>query len=236
MVDDHGLRPIQKLGATPTGVTEYSTATLSDALQKLGMRNRVLDAGLRPLLPFTKMAGTAVTLKLAASEEPASYGRVMALAFEAGKEVAAPILVIEFPKDLVGATVIGSGGAHVMRDQYGFAGCVLEGALRDTDDLKRMRFQVYHRFIHPEYVFGLMKGVSFQEPVLVGGVRISPGDILVGDNDGMVAIPSGELGRVIEAADAILEQERRILSEIAGGRPYLDVAREQQPEAFQGER
>src|SRR5262249_27690907 len=123
------IRLVQRLGPTPTGVTEYSTATLSDAFQKLGIRNRVLDPGLRPLLPFTKMAGTAVTLKLAASTEPASYGRHMALAFEAGKKVAAPILVVEFPKDLLGATGIGPGGAPGLRGQYGFVRCGPAGDL-----------------------------------------------------------------------------------------------------------
>jgi regulator of RNase E activity RraA len=219
----------------PTGLVEYSTATLSDGMQKLGLQNRVLGPEIRPLLPFTKMVGTAVTVKLAGSSEPASYSRLLGQAFVAGLEVASPILVLECPRDLMGATVVGSGGAHVMKDQFGFVGCVIDGALRDTDDLKRMGFQVYSRSIHPEYRFGIMRGVSLNEPVMIGGVQVGAGDIIVGDNDGVVAVPRGDLARVVAAANEILKQEEEILREIDSGTPYLDVLRRVQPEAFQGE-
>ena len=122
-----------------------------------------------------------------------------------------------------------------MRNQFGYAGCIIEGALRDTDDLKKMGFQAYSRSIHPEYVFGIMEGVSFNQPVNVGGVVISAGDIIVGDNDGVVAIPHADLQRVLRAANEILEQEKQILREIDEGTPYLDVLRRHQPESFQGE-
>ena len=92
---------------------------------------------------------------------------------EAGKQVVAPVLVLELP-DIRGATVLGSGGAHVMRNHFGFVGCLVEGAVRDTDDLKKMNYPVYCRAVHPEYIFGVLKGVSFNEPVVVGGVEISP--------------------------------------------------------------
>ena len=148
MVSDQQIRDLQKLGVMPTGLVEYSTATLSDGLQKVGLKNRVLEPAIRPLLPFTKMVGTAVTVKLAASQEPASYSKLIGQAFEAGRQVRFPILVLEYPQNLMGATVVGSGGAHVMRNQYGFAGCVVDGALRDTDDLKKMNFQVFVRYVH----------------------------------------------------------------------------------------
>ncbi len=219
----------------PTGLVEYSTATLSDGMQKLGLTNRVLGPEIRPLIPFTKLVGTAVTVKLAASNEPASYSRLLGQAFVAGLEVASPILVLECPRDLIGATVVGSGGAHVLRNQFGFAGCVIDGFLRDTDDLKRMGFQVFSRAIHPEYRFGIMRGVSLNEPVTIGGVIIGAGDVIVGDNDGVVAIPRDELGRVVAAANEILKQEEEILREIDSGTPYLEVLKRVQPEAFQGE-
>jgi regulator of RNase E activity RraA len=98
-----------------------------------------------------------------------------------------------------------------------------------------MNFQVYCRSIHPEYVFGIMKGVSVNQPVTVGGVQISARDIIVGDNDGVVAIPRNEVTNVMEAANEILKQEEQILREIDEGTPYLEVLKRYQPEAFQGE-
>lgn len=233
--DERQRRTIQRLGVVPTGLSEYSTATLSDALQALGLQHRILSREIRPLLPFRKMAGTAVTLKLTATRQPSSYSAFMAKAFEAGTKVSAPILVIEQPPDVAGSTVLGSGGAQVMRDQFGYAGCVMEGAVRDSDDLRRMNFQVYGRPPHPEYISGLLRGVSMNEPVNVGGVTVTAGDIVVGDNDGVAVIPSDSVEQVLEAADAILRNERQILDEIAGGAPYIEVLRRRQPDAFHEE-
>jgi 4-hydroxy-4-methyl-2-oxoglutarate aldolase len=229
------VRELQRLGNMPTGLVEYSAATLSDGLQKCGLHNHVLEPAIRPLLPFTKLVGSAVTVKLKASAEPRSYSKFVGEAFEMGKDVVSPVLVLEYPQNLLGAAVIGSGGAHVMRNQYGFMGCVADGIVRDSEDLRRMNFQVFCRSVHPEYIFGLLEGVSIGEPVTVGGVLIRSGDIIVGDNDGVVAIPESELASVLKAANEILRQEREILEEIDGGKPYLEVLRRLQPEAFQGE-
>jgi 4-hydroxy-4-methyl-2-oxoglutarate aldolase len=230
---DGNLRMLRKLGVLPTGLVELSSATLSDGLQKLGCKSQVLEPAIRPVVPFTRMAGTAVTVKLAASSKPASYSRLLGQAFEAGLAVSFPVLVAEYPADLRGAAVVGSGGAHVMRDQFGFCGCVVNGAIRDTEDLNRMKFPAFARFAHPEYVFGAMEGVSVNAPVVVGGVEIRPGDIVVGDNDGVVAIPHDRLAEVIQAGEEILRSEQEILREIDEGRPYLEVLRRLQPEAFQ---
>src|SRR5581483_1686553 len=226
-------RMLRKLGVLPTGLVELSVATISDSLQKPGLRSQILEPAIRPIVPFTKMAGTAVTVKLAAASKPSSYSRLIGQAFEAGLSVPLPVLVVEYPPDLLGAAVIGSGGAHVMQEHFGFGGCVVNGAIRDTDDLQRMKFPAFARFVHPEYVFGLLEGVSVNQPVVVGGVEIRPGDIVVGDNDGVAAIPQNRLAEVIQAAEEILRSEQMILREIDEGRPYLEVLRELQPEAFQ---
>jgi 4-hydroxy-4-methyl-2-oxoglutarate aldolase len=235
MTHDKRRRDIQRLGAMPTGLAEYSTATLSDAFEKMGLKGQVLEPAIRPVLPFTKMVGTAVTVKVEAAERPSSCADLVGQAFEAGRQVVSPVLVIEQPQELLGATVIGSGGAHVMRNQYGFAGCLIDGLIRDTDDLRKMNFQIFCRGCHPTHTYGCLRGVSVNQRVRVGGIDIQPGDILVGDNDGIVVIPPDSLDQVLAAADETLAQERQVLREIDSGTPYLEVVRRHQPEAFQGE-
>lgn len=227
MADGTLQRGMQKLGTVPTGLTDYSAATISDALQKMELKGRVLDPAIRPLLPFKKIVGTAVTVKLAVADKPRSYVELYAKAFDIGKNLFSPILVIECPPTRV---TMGSGGVYVARNQYGFESFLLEGGIRDTDDLKRMDFQVFSRFISPEFVFGL-HGVSADEPVVVGGVKIAPGDIIVGDNDGVVAFAPEHLNKILEVSDEILAQEKKILMDIDAGDPYLDVIRRHQPEA-----
>jgi len=233
MISDPHTRVLKKLGVMPTGLPEYSTATLSDGLQKIGVKNRVLEPAIRPFLPFTKMAGTAVTVKLgAASGDGSSYVGLLADAYKAGKQVTAPVLVLEHPVGLQGTTVVGSGMTHVLRDLYGFVGCVVEGAIRDSDEIKRMNFPVYCRSVHPEYIWGMLKGISFNEPVIVGGVEVSSGDIIVGDNDGVVAIPPHHLPKVLEAANEVLEQERVLLAAIDQDGYTVEVIKRFQPEAL----
>jgi 4-hydroxy-4-methyl-2-oxoglutarate aldolase len=193
-------------------------------MERIGLHGRVLDPQIRPLLPYTKLIGTAVTLKLEVCESGGSYVEQYSDAFEAGKNLLSPILIIESPPEAKFGTM-GSGGAYILRRHYGFVGCILEGIVRDTDDLRNMQFQVYARSISPAFEFGKMRGVSACKPVKVGGVTISTGDVIVGDNDGAVAIPREQLTRVIAAVNEDLEGEARILKDIDEGCSYLEAVR-----------
>jgi regulator of RNase E activity RraA len=224
-------RNLEQLFSMPRPLSDFSTANFNDAMERIGIHNRVLDQEIRPLLPYTKMVGVAVTLKLDLCESDGVYVEEYAKAMEAGPLVPSPILVVEIPRDFPIGTV-GSGAAYVMRRHYGFVGCLIEGNLRDTDDLRNMHFQCYHRGFSPGFQFGKMKGISAQEPVTVGGVRISPGDVIVGDNDGVVAIPFGDFDRIMAAVREDLVGEMAILHEIDAGGPYLEAIRRHQPWAF----
>lgn len=229
--DDRVIRDVRALGPKPRPLWDYSTANLNDAMDRIGMTGCVLDPAIRPVLPFTKMVGVAVTLKLRAADGTGRFADHYARAFEAGRRVHAPILVIESPPDApIGA--MGSGGAYLMKNHYGFVGCLLEGAVRDTDDLRSMGFQVYARLISPRHAGGHAEGVSVEEPVVVGGVTIHPGDFIVADNDGVVVIPKDELPRVQAAVDQDLRNEADLIAEIDRGEgSYLEIIRKYMPKA-----
>src|SRR5262249_1556662 len=131
-------RNLEQLLSMPRPLNDFSTANFNDAMERLGLHGRVLDAGIRPLLPYTKMVGTAVTLKLELCDEGGTYVQQYSDAFEAGLHVPSPVLVIDVPRDAPLGTM-GSGGAYILRRHYGFVGCLLEGVLRDTDDLRNMQ-------------------------------------------------------------------------------------------------
>jgi 4-hydroxy-4-methyl-2-oxoglutarate aldolase len=214
-----------RLGMLPTPFPTYGTAFLADAMQKLRIENCVTDPGIRPLIPFTRLVGTAVTLKLDVAGKGGTEKTVesYARAFDAGRRVSSPVLVIEMPFAKFGS--IGSGAAHVMRNHYGFVGAVVDGVVRDTDELARMNFSVYYRYIHPEHVDGSLHGVSVNEPVRAGGVTINPGDIVVGDNDGVAVVPHDRLSEVLEVATEIMRIEEQIIREIDSGGRYEEVGK-----------
>ncbi len=184
-----------------------STPLVVDAMDRLGLPERVLDPAIRPVVPFTKMAGTAVTVLLESQPDPgkANLG-IYSQAFETGREVCCPIIVVEVPKAHHHQGIFGEGAA-TLGLQNGFVGALIDGAVRDTHDLYRMDFTAFSRTIAPGYICGKVEAVSLDEPVCIGGVTIEAGQIVFGDNDGVVVIDPTDLDTVIEKAQAIQQWE-----------------------------
>jgi RraA family protein len=106
----------------------------------------------------------------------------------------------------------------------GLAGVVIDGAIRDSAEIARSKLAVYARAIvagagGAEYLGEL------QVPVQCGGVVVNPGDWLVGDDDGVVAIPAAKLDEAMETAGRILEAERRIAKAIRAGQDLGAILR-----------
>ncbi|RKY67462.1 MAG: hypothetical protein DRP97_07390 [Candidatus Latescibacterota bacterium] len=196
---------------------KLSTPLVVDAMDRLGLPERVLDPAIRPVLPFTKMLGTAVTVLLKPQPDPAKANLALySQAFESGQEVYCPIMVVEVPKMHHHQGIFGEGAA-TMGLQNGFVGALIDGAVRDTPDLHRMNFPAFSRTIAPGYICGKVEAVSSGEPVRIGGVTIIAGAILFGDNDGVVVIDPTHLDAVIGKAQAIQRWEHVVHRAISEG-------------------
>jgi len=100
--------------------------------------------------------------------------------------------------------------------QRGLAGIVIDGAARDTGDIRASGFPVYARHFCPNA--GEPKGLGETGiPVTVGGRRVSPGDWILGDDDGLVSVPAGRAVEFANRAMDVLERENRIRAEIRAG-------------------
>jgi len=96
------------------------------------------------------------------------------------------------------------------------AGVVIDGAIRDTGEIKRLKFPAYSRLICPEA--GEPKGFGeLGVPIQVGGQKIYPGDWIIGDHDGVVVIPKAEAIEFANRAMDVLERENRLRKEILQG-------------------
>jgi 3-hexulose-6-phosphate synthase/6-phospho-3-hexuloisomerase len=98
----------------------------------------------------------------------------------------------------------------------GLAGVVIDGAIRDSAEIARSRLPVYARAIVASAGGAEYRG-ELQIPVQCGGVVVNPGDWMVGDDDGVVAIPAAKLHEAIHIADNIVEAEKRIAKAIRAG-------------------
>jgi regulator of RNase E activity RraA len=120
----------------------------------------------------------------------------------------------------------------------GGAGIVVDGCMRDVPDLAAMPIGIYLRRGHASSVSPILMSVDYQVPVRIGSVTVVPGDILIGENHGVLVIPAAIVDKVLEKAmehDDREEFQRQLLmsgESIYGVYPALNKANEAKFEEF----
>ena len=180
-------------------------AALSD-----NMHRNIGTARLRPYhRPVDKtMAGTAVTARSRGGDN-LTYLRAL--------EFCRPgdVLVIDAGGDLNNAVV--GGILSYYAASIGVAGVVINGAIRDVAEIRSREFPVYALGVTHRGPYKDGPG-EINVPVSVDGMVVHPGDILVGDQDGLLAIPQDGAGELIEKALAVLEAEAQTMRAMKEGR------------------
>ena len=194
-----------------------SVATLSVQLRKRGYDDASID-GVAPLRPGARFAGTARTLRYVPFRPDlfAEHGGGMNAQKRLFDSVGADeVIVIEARGDASAGTV---GDVLALRAQVrGAAGIVTDGAVRDADVVAALDIPTFARGAHPA-VLG-RRHIPWETDVTIacGGTTVQPGDVIVGDGDGVVVIPPM---LAAEVAAAAVEQEREeayIAEQVAGG-------------------
>jgi 4-hydroxy-4-methyl-2-oxoglutarate aldolase len=193
---------IRKLG-------EMQSATLHEAMGKRG----ALPGRIKPIWPESVLVGVALTVKSRPGDNIMLHKAV---------SLAQPgdILVV----DCDGFLEAGLWGEiiSVAAMQRGVAGIVTNGAVRDTMPIRALVFPVFCAGIS---IKGTTKAVggTINLPVSFEGVVVHPGDVVVGDNDGVVVVPRDEADRVLEAATAKEKAEADIIRRIRNGESTMDL-------------
>jgi regulator of RNase E activity RraA len=197
--------------------SRHSTSTLSDALDRLGIPGQAL--GISPLDRSFRLVGRAFTVRTI----PVELGQPAGTVGEYIDDVPeGHVLVLDNSGRLDG-TVWGdilTITAHRNR----LAGTVIHGVCRDATRSLELGYPIFSRGVTMRTGRGRVQADAYNVPVSLGDVRVEPGDLLVGDGDGVVVIPAGREEEVLKVAGEIAEAEDQIRAEIeAGGR--LDEAR-----------
>ncbi|MFC8681144.1 fumarylacetoacetate hydrolase family protein [Microbacterium ureisolvens] len=194
-------------------------AGLSAQLRKRGLNNVHID-GVRPLHPEAKLVGTARTLRFVPNREDlfAAHGggyNAQKRVFDAVGE--GEVVVIEARGD-AGSGTLGDILA-IRAHARGAAGIVTDGGVRDAAAVAAVGIPVYSSGAHPA-VLG-RKHVPWEGDVTIacGGTTVQPGDILVGDGDGVVVIPPGIAEEIVDAALAQEDEDAWIAGRVAEGHP-----------------
>ncbi|HKA03157.1 MAG TPA: hypothetical protein VKD67_02475, partial [Acidimicrobiales bacterium] len=200
-----------------------STATLTSQLQRRGIQSTFLS-GLAPVKEGQRMVGYAHTLRYVPMREDMQGELVRGQnAQRRAVESLGPdeVLVIEARGETDAGTI---GDIFVLRAlRRGAAGVVTDGAVRDTPAIRAIDLPVYHRASHAATLGRRHMPLEHQVPIACAGVTVFPGDVLVGDGEGVVVIPAALAEEV--AADAFQQEleEQWAIERVSAGESTVGV-------------
>lgn len=197
-----------------------STATLATALYKRGLRNQVIQ-GVTPLRRLGKsMVGEAFTLRYIPAREdrnPLEAFRNPEHPQRKAVETCPPgaVLVMDSRNDPRAAS---AGGILVTRMmKRGVAGVVTDGGFRDADEISRADIPAFHNRPSAPTNLTLHEALDIDVPIGCGGAAVFPGDVLVGDNDGVIVIPAHLVEDVAAEAHEMTAFEDFVMERVQAG-------------------
>lgn len=191
-----------------------STSGVSDALDRLGIAGQAL--GIMPLDRTFRLAGRAWTLRYGpVGEDRGTVGDYI-------DDLGPGDVVVLDNQGRLDATVWGDL-LTVTAHRRAIAGTVIDGICRDMDRSLSLGYPVFARGNWMRTGKDRVRVEATQVPVSIGGIRVEPGDLLLGDGDGIVAMPAAQADRVLAAAEEIEEAEAIIRAAIDGGTPLRDA-------------
>jgi regulator of RNase E activity RraA len=202
-----------------------STATLCTALFKRGLRNQFVQ-DVRPLNDNGNMVGEAFTLRYIPAREDLNQMSVFLDRSHPQRKAVeecppGAVLVIDSRKN---ARAASAGGILVTRLMVrGVAGVVTDGGFRDSPDIAKLAIPAYHN--RPSAPTNLVahQAMDINVPIGCGDVPVFPGDVIVGDGEGVVVIPAGIADEIANEAVEMTAFEDFVSDEVLKGRSILGL-------------
>ncbi|GAB2535961.1 4-carboxy-4-hydroxy-2-oxoadipate aldolase/oxaloacetate decarboxylase [Spirosoma aerophilum] len=194
---------------THAALAKFSAATLHEALGKVGN----LPSAIKPIAPGMKICGPAYTVQTIPGDN-----KILHRAYAYAQP--GDVLVVHC-SDYYEAGYWGdlmSLGAKTK----GIAGLVIDACVRDADDIEAMNFPVFSRGLCIKGTSSI-EGGSLNQPIIIGGQIIYPGNIIVGDRDGVVVVPKGRIQETVEKAIAREIREEAIREQLRQGKTSIQI-------------
>jgi 4-hydroxy-4-methyl-2-oxoglutarate aldolase len=188
---------------------ELSSAVLSDVMGRRG----AMDSGIAPVALSMRMAGTAFTVKAYPADN---------LMCHVALKLARPgdILVVDAGRYTDAALWGELMSLNAQARELG--GLIIDGSIRDRRALEEIGFPVFARDCVPNGTFKSNLG-ELNVPVACGGLSVAPGDIVLGDADGVSVVPQEETDDVLERAQKQVEKEAALRRQIKAGHTLFDL-------------
>lgn len=192
------------------GFARHDVAKIGDAMARHGL----VDPRIKPVASGMKVVGPAVTVLT-------RPGDTLYVAHAADVAQPGDVIVIDAGgfDDL---SIIGDRIAYYMSEIRGLAGVVVNGAIRDVAGIRNLGFPTFCNGITAR-LHGSQGPGAINVPIVCGGVLVNPGDIVVGDDDGVVIIPREDAQRTLDVSDEHLAGELARLDQVKAGMSLTEV-------------
>ncbi len=205
MINERIERPPAEIVDGLRNLLRYDSITcaLSDCMGRFN----AMTSDIKPLFEGIRFVGTAVTVKTLASDLAAAFKAI---------DLCKPgdVVVIDSHGSL--NTAFWGENMTMSALNRGVVAAVIDGACRDVEELRKLKFPVICKGIVPNV--GSVSGYGdVNVPIQCAGAVVSPGDIVAADGNGVVVVPKAESGAILEAAQRLLQTEHVLQEKIKAG-------------------
>ena len=190
------------------------SAVIMDVMDHMNVRVQCMDPSVKPLLPTMKTWGEAVTMYFEAvaevPERPFQLEMEVLDDIKEGQVIVAQCNARELSAFWGGLLTNAAMGRKA-------AGAISDGGARDYNEIINLHFPTFCKGLTPYDSCGRMDGKERDIPVVVGGIRVTPGDLVYGDVDGVVVVPQGIVDEVVARAWDKVKGENTVREELRAG-------------------
>ncbi len=206
----HVIHNIQRVSKDLVeAMKQFSTATIGEAYGGKG----ALPHTIKPIRTDMRVCGPAITVF-----SPPGDNLIVHKAIYVAKP--GDVLLVYTSSYLTAG--FWGGIMTVAAKHRGIEGLVTDGSVRDTDEIARMNFPVFSQGISIKGTTKSHLG-TINHPIFFGDVKVEPGDLIVGDSDGVVVVSRGDVSKVIEMAKKREEKEKMITAQLMEGKSTLEL-------------
>lgn len=206
-----------------TRLRALNSGVVSDVLDECGYPHQALSSAIRPLRPDMRLAGAAVCFAGETIDADGSSQRTPLSTYDMDRHVAHGAVVVIATRAHEASAVVG-GLMSLSFAKLGCAGVVTDGGVRDATEIAELALPTFARYVTPMRSNARWQLTDVGTTVALPGqearsVTIAPGDYLIGDEDGVMVIPSAIFAQVIEWAEELVRIEARIVQALESGMP-----------------
>lgn len=193
---------------------EGLTSLLSDVLDSKGIDGVISANTLKPVITGNKIVGPAVTIHYIKEKMTPDYGHLnKTKAKLADRDLYAVSKKGDVPvfdaRGLSDISVMG-GLSTIVAKKWGMAGNIVDGGVRDIDEIRKLNYPVWSRGMTPRSGKYRVEAIEINGPVMIAGVTVNPGDLIAADDTGVVVIPYQEVEDVFEKVIETSKKEQNI--------------------------